>query len=81
MQIRSIKNLKLEALSGKLVFLRSDFNVPMKSGKIVEDYKITTAIPTIKFLLDAGARVVTATHLGDPAGKKVKDLSVSPIAK
>jgi 3-phosphoglycerate kinase len=81
MQIRSIRNLKPADLAGKLVFLRSDFNVPIKNGKIIEDYKITTALPTINFLLKAGARVVTATHLGDPGGKKAKALSVEPIAK
>lgn len=81
MQIRSIRNLKPADLAGKLVFLRSDFNVPIKAGKIIEDYKITTALPTINFLLKSGARVVTATHLGDPGGKKVKTLSVEPIAK
>lgn len=81
MQIRSIRNLKPADLAGKLVFLRSDFNVPIKAGKIIEDYKVTTALPTINFLLKSGARVVTATHLGDPGGKKVKALSVEPIAK
>lgn len=81
MQIRSIRNLKPAELAGKLVFVRSDFNVPLKKGKIIEDYKITTAIPTLNYLLKAGARVVAATHLGDPGGKKTKALSVEPIAR
>lgn len=81
MQIRSLRDLKPEEISGKLVFVRSDFNVPLKDGKIKEDYKITTALPTLEFLLKCGARVVTATHLGDPGGKKVKNLTVEPIAK
>lgn len=80
MQIRSIRNIKPADLAGKLVFVRSDFNVPIKNGRIIEDYKITTAIPTLNYLLKAGARVITATHLGDPGGKKNKALSVEPIA-
>lgn len=80
MQIRSIRDLKQADLEGKLVFVRSDFNVPIKNGKIIEDYKITTALPTLQYLLLSGARVVTSTHLGDPAGKTIKSLSLEPIA-
>lgn len=80
-----MKKIKsIEALSGKLkskiVLVRVDYNVPLKNGKVLEDYKLTTSLPTLNFLLEEGARVVLMSHLGDPGGKANKKLSLSPIA-
>lgn len=66
------------------VFLRVDFNVPLKSGKILDDYRIRQAVPTIKYLLERKCVVVLASHLGRPEkleGDKKKSLSLLPIAE
>jgi len=64
MIIKSIKQVR--GLANKRVLLRSDLNVPMKSGKILEDYKIVTSLPTIRYLLRHGSKIIIITHLGDP---------------
>ncbi|MFA4942703.1 MAG: phosphoglycerate kinase [Patescibacteria group bacterium] len=73
--IRQIKNL-----NNQVVFLRVDFNVPIKSGHILEDFKIRQSLQDIDYLLERGAKLIIATHLGSPQGKVVKDLSTKPIA-
>lgn len=80
MKTRSIKS-ELKRIKGKKVFLRVDFNVPIKKGRIKEEAKILAALPTIRFLLRYNCRIILATHLGDPSGKKKADLSVLPLAK
>ena len=65
--------------AGKRVFVRVDFNVPMDGGKIAEDYRIRRAIPTIDYLVQRGARVVLASHMGRPKGRKVEGLSMAPV--
>lgn len=76
----TIKTLKQAGrLRGRTVFLRTDFNVPMKGGKIIEDYRIRAGLVTIERLIDAGARVIVASHLGEPAGKD-KEHSLRPVA-
>ncbi len=67
-------------LEGKRVFVRVDFNVPIKGGKINEDYRIRRAIPTIDYLIEKKAKVVLASHLGRPKGNVISDLSLKPIA-
>ncbi|HOX41351.1 MAG TPA: phosphoglycerate kinase [bacterium] len=67
-------------LRNKTVFLRVDFNVPMTGGKITDTYRIRAAVPTIKFLVDRGAKVVIGTHCGRPEGKKTPETSIKPIA-
>ncbi|MDO4900340.1 phosphoglycerate kinase [Actinomyces sp.] len=69
-------------LKGKRVLVRSDFNVPLDDDKnITDDGRIRAALPTLKTLLDAGAKVIVAAHLGRPKGKVNPDFSLAPVAK
>ena len=73
----SIKDLDLK---GKRVFIRVDFNVPVKDGKIGDDTRLRASLPTVRYALDAGATAVLASHLGRPKGKKNPQFSLRPIA-
>ena len=77
MKINSLK--KIKNLKGKTVFLRVDFNVPLKDGVIKEDYRIRSGLETINFLLAKGARLVIASHLGEPKGREAV-FSLKPVA-
>jgi phosphoglycerate kinase len=75
---RSVRDLPI---AGRRVFVRVDFNVPLKDGVIGDDTRIRASIPTIKFALDAGAKcVVLASHLGRPKGKPNPGMSLQPVA-
>ena len=74
---RSIKDLDL---SGKRVFVRVDFNVPIKNGTITDDTRIRASLPTITYALDSGATVILASHLGRPKGKPNPEYSLKPVA-
>lgn len=74
----SLENLQV---SGKRVFLRCDLNVPLKEGVITDDGRIRASLPTIKALLDSGASIVIAAHLGRPKGEAKPELSLAPVAK
>ena len=67
-------------VAGKRVFLRCDLNVPLKEGKITDDGRIRASLPTINALLEQGARIVIAAHLGRPNGEAKPELSLAPIA-
>jgi phosphoglycerate kinase len=67
-------------VAGKRVFLRCDLNVPLKEGKITDDGRIRASLPTINALLNKGASIVIAAHLGRPKGEAKPELSLAPIA-
>jgi phosphoglycerate kinase len=66
---------------GKRVIVRVDFNVPLKDGVVESDKRLKESLPTIKYLRDKGAKVILASHLGRPDGKKVPEMSLAPVAK
>ncbi len=79
MAIRYIDEIK--DLKGKKVFIRVDFNIPQdENGAITEDTRIAGAVPTIKYALEQGARVVLASHLGRPKGEKKAKYSMTPAS-
>ncbi len=75
-----ISDLPDSEFEGKRVFVRVDFNVPIKDGIISEDYRIRRTIPTIDYLTQRGARVILGSHLGRPRGRVVSDLSLKPVS-
>jgi phosphoglycerate kinase len=74
---RSISDLDL---AGKRVFIRVDFNVPIKNGTIGDDTRIRASLETIRYALDKGATVILASHLGRPKGKPSPEFSLQPVA-
>ena len=70
----------LKDLKGKKVLVRCDFNVPLKEGVIQNYNRIDGAIPTIKKLMDQGARVILCSHLGKPKGEPLPEMSLAPVA-
>lgn len=78
MELRSIK--KAKHLLGQRILLRVDFNVPVKNGLVLDNFKIQASLPTIKFLLHSGAKIILVSHLGRPV-KKEKKFSLLPVAK
>jgi phosphoglycerate kinase len=73
----SIRDLDL---AGKRVFIRVDFNVPIKDGRIKDDTRIRASLPTITYALDHGATVILASHLGRPKGGPSPEFSLEPVA-
>ena len=76
-----MKTLKDLELAGKRVLVRVDFNVPMNDqGEITDDLRIRTVLPTLRYLVEAGARVIICTHRGRPKGQRVESFSLAPVA-
>lgn len=79
--MKTIDELIAEGVDGKRVFVRADLNVPLADGRITDDGRIRAVLPTVKALVDAGAKVVVASHLGRPKGAPDPAFSLLPAAE
>lgn len=78
--VKAVSELIAEGVSGRGVLVRSDLNVPLDEGKITDPGRITASVPTLRALVDAGAKVVVAAHLGRPKNGPDPKLSLAPVA-
>lgn len=74
------KTVKDIEVKGRRALVRCDFNVPLKDGVITDDIRIVSALPTIRYLMDGGAKVILMSHLGRPDGEPKKEFTLAPVA-
>ncbi len=74
-----IRRLEELEISGKRVFVRADFNVPVRKGRITETHRIESTLPTLRFLLAKAGKLLIASHLGRPGGKRDPEWSLAPV--
>ena len=80
MAIPDLAELLRQGVRGSRVFLRVDLNVPLERGRIRDDTRIRASLPTLRRLIEGGARVIAASHLGRPKGHRVPEMSLRPVA-
>ena len=78
--LKGIKTVRDLETTGKVVFLRLDLNVPMENGKIMDENRITASLPTIRYLMEKGAKIVMCSHLGRPKSEADREFSLEPVA-
>ncbi|PZT55712.1 phosphoglycerate kinase [Paenibacillus silvae] len=78
MNKKSVRDIEL---NGKRAFVRVDFNVPLEDGKITDDKRIRATLPTINYLIEKGAKVILASHMGRPKGEVVESMRLTPAAE
>jgi len=81
MSVKNLDDLLGEGVQGRYVLVRSDLNVPLDGDRITDDGRVRAALPTIKKLADAGAKVVVTAHLGRPKGEPDPKYTLAPVAK
>ena len=81
MAIKTVQDLINEGVQGRHVLVRADLNVPLSDGNITDPGRIDASVPTLKALLEAGARVVVSAHLGRPKGQFKDEFSLAPVAE
>lgn len=79
--LKGIKTVRELEVTGKVVFLRLDLNVPLEDGKITDETRIVASLPTIQYLMEKGAKIVMCSHLGRPKSEADREFSLEPVAK